>query len=187
MQIRIRYSEVLDGLFRKLQDQNYPDPDLVSEKTEQFKEVWGNHEKDILQALQKVLGLNFFHQTVDVFVVGKVPNSISTPTIIHMNMDDDRFLYVLTHELIHVLLSDNSEGRLFGKRIESLYPDEPKLVRNHVAVHSVLEIIFTDYIPKPDLLNNDKRISQDKPAYKKAWDIVERDNAQNILTQILKE
>lgn len=186
MRIRIRYSLVLDNLFKQLQSPaDYPEAENTLLLIEEFRSHWDRLESQILNALQQILGVNFVNPILDAFIVGEAPNSISTPIVIHTKMDKDRFIYVLAHELIHVLLSDNAEGVDFPEKLKNLYPNETWKTRNHIAVHAVLEKVFTELIPKPEYLIKDKEFCKNKPAYAKAWAVVSQEGYGNIINKLL--
>lgn len=187
MRIRIRYSIVLDNLFKQLLSQeDYPETENILLLIEEFRSHWDGLESQILSALQQVMGVNFVNPILDVFIVGDVPSSISTPVIIHSKLDKDRFIYILTHELVHVLLSDNAERINFSEKLQDLYPDEAWKARNHIAVHAVLEKVFSELVPKPEYLIRDKEFCKDKPAYARAWRVVDEEGCEKILDKLLR-
>ncbi len=187
MKIALNFSHVLDDLFRELQNsQDYPEPSQIILKSQEYQIIWDKFQKDILTAYQSMLGLTFSDKLIKVFVVGRIPHAISSPIIINSHMDDDRFLYVLSHELIHELLSENSEGKLFAKKIAQIYPTESFKTSVHVVVNAILQKLFVDYMDMPHLVETDRQISSGNEVYDKAWEIVDRDGKDKIIETIFK-
>ena len=175
-EIRIQYGWFLDRLFKEISEKNkgkYPGFKNIQNKINSFQKAWRPVEKKVLRGLIKILDLNFRQNTIDVFIVGKC-RSFSNPMVISSHYAKDDFVDVLTHEILHRLLTDNMNDRLNVSEIwDMMFPGERMTVRNHVLVHAVHKHIYLDILKSPKRLKNDIKTSSKFPDYKRSWDIVE--------------
>jgi hypothetical protein len=64
--------------------------------------VWNKYEKDILQELSEISGLNWEEEIIECYIV-YVGLSMSNPLTMHTFKEDSDFVDFLTHEMIHRL------------------------------------------------------------------------------------
>lgn len=163
-----------------------PDEETVEHVTEQYKTAWAKQETDILAGMQECFGFSFEKNIIDAHIVPKVV-PMSSPVLINTReTDPQNFVDVLTHELFHVLFSENNENTSFPeKTMLQRYPEEDGQTRSHVPVHAGLKYIYLDVLNEPDRLETDiQRCKNDLPAgYARAWEIVQ----ENDYTQIIRE
>lgn len=137
--------------------------------------AWKKVEADTLQKLRAITGLEFAQNFIDVYIVdGK--GAISDPMIIGGNCDSEAFIRNLTHELVHRILTDNTQHTTFDGRI--LYGAGAMGV--HVVVHAVLMAIWAEM----DLIHYiraDMTKCRKVKEYHQAWDIVNREGYMRIL------
>lgn len=177
------YNKIAKPMFRLMQ----PDKSLISkEKSEdiasEYISTWKPKEEKILTGLMDAYNLEFYKTTLDVYLCPRVP-TFSTPTVISMREEPDRFIDILTHELCHVLISDNKtlNRDQYFQVINKLYPDEERTVYNHILIHAGLKYVFEDVLQEPERTKRDIEAVDHNPPYKRAWEIVEQKGYKNIL------
>lgn len=150
--INIFHNKALDPIFiayikshEKWKDWVVPTDEEIEAKTKSFQAIWQENGDKILTAMQNVTGLSFVRNRIDISVVAGNPRSHSNPIIIKSSWTPEEFLNVLTHELIHNLVGDNSEitqnkWKPWTQIVEQ-YPNEPKLVKNHILVYFIMRKI----------------------------------------------
>jgi len=159
-------------------------PKIKEEKIKEYQKEWKKYEKNTLSAIQNITGLIFDHNIIDVYVVNPFKfGAISKPIIVGGGMSPDRFVCVLTHELIHRIMEDNIQGAHWHKKIKRMYSTETNMVSYHVAVHAILEGVLIK-INNQDMLIQDIRISNKHADYKRAWEIVKKAGHQNIINRL---
>src|SRR3989344_4777272 len=159
--------------------------DGLDKKFPILNRAWKKQEKKILNGLEKITGLEFMQNYVDVFLVN--PNgtpSISNPTIVVVKGDSDKFIRLLNHELIHKLCADNTTGINWHFKIQKMFKKENFQTANHVMVQAIFEALFTDILKKPKEVVRDIKECQDMPNYKRAWEIVKEEGYKNIIAKL---
>lgn len=186
-EIRITYGKFLDPLCRAVfQIKNpgklYPPETKTQRIIPLYKQKWAVLSDTILGSLEKILHLQFPHPLVDVYIVGRGP-TFSDPLIISSHWAPETFVDVLTHELIHRLLASHTQRADSGAIIATLFPNEPNLLRTHIVVHAVHAKIYHDILHAPQRMARNIERDQSKPAYRRAWEIVESVGYSSILDQ----
>ncbi len=181
--INIAYNRFLDPIFiewiqskPEWKDWKPPTKEEVLERIEKYKEEWRKYEKPILKGICSILKLPFVQNIVDVHIVSGNPRAFSNPIVMKSGYSPDEFVDVLTHELIHRLLSNHGES-VSTKVLVKLFPLEDNLTRIHILVHAVLKYIYLDVLKQPERLKkNMERSSQMATkgikAYHRAWEIL---------------
>lgn len=190
-QIKIKYGWLLYPIFKKLYEagakhtkSQFPTEGQVEGKVKAFQQAWAPYELKILQAMCSVLELDFYQNIVDVYVAGPSP-SFSDPMVITSELTPDRFLDVLTHELLHRLLTHNTRELDVKKIWSEMFPNRERTVRNHVIVHSVHKYIYLEILKEPHRLEKDINKTNGS-FYKESWQIVEEGGYQNIIAEFKK-
>jgi hypothetical protein len=199
-EIRINYSWLLKlDVSQKIARQNnltLPTDSEARSITEQYRCAWKMYGDKILFEMQRCLGLKFYKSIIDVHTAPYILPK-AQPLIIHLRESPDRFIDTLTHELAHVLLTDNTTISLLGEdrdiNLVELWQNlfgnenEPSVV-THIPVHAVLkQIIFK-------VFNDESRIDRDKEfvkkydivTYQKSWDYVEKVGHEEIIAKLKK-
>ena len=180
--IRIKYNRFLDPIFKayiksnpKWKDWVEPTEAEVKKRVKKYKEEWAKYEKEILEGVCNVLGLNFSQNIIDVHIVSGNDRQFSNPVVIKSSFETGEFINALTHELIHRLFSDNTQKVDALNFLEANFPKENKLTQNHILTHAILKFIYLDILKdKEKLEKNIKRSSKSSfPEYARAWEIVE--------------
>lgn len=154
-----------------------------------YEKAWKPCEQKILRGMCDIFGLEFSHNIIDVYIAPWFA-AFSDPLVIGVKFAPDRFVDVLTHELLHRLLTANTIvsidkgdelgwNKLFGKDI-----DFNTLV--HIPVHAGLQAIFCDVLKEPSRMERDKEQMHDFPAYKAAWEYVDKHGYETIIKDLKK-
>lgn len=190
-EVRIRFSELIYvHIAVPLHRSDKAPHPLLSEKqtiekVEQYKEEWQKYSQQILTGMCNVFDLNFYSPVVDAYVCPWVP-TISAPILIAARYNPDEFVDTLTHELLHVLLTDNqsySDIEKLGRVWRSLYPGMQQITRNHILVHAGMKHIYLDVLKAPSRLERDVEQCQRFAGYKAAWDYVNDKDYMQIITE----
>ncbi len=182
-QINIAYNRFLDPIFiewiqskPEWKDWKSPTKEEVLNRIEVYKKEWRKYEKSILKGMCHALKLSFVQNIVDVHIVSGNPRAFSNPIVMKSGYAPEEFVNVLAHELIHRLLSNNSET-IDMKVLVRLFPKEDSLTRGHVLIHAILKYIYLDILKQPNRLKMDLERSHSAAtkgvsAYQRAWEIV---------------
>lgn len=189
--IRIKFGWHLDPIFQaltklsqKIKDKSYPGEEEIEKKVESYKAAWISYEEKILKGISDILELEFFQDIIDVYIVGRA-QSFSDPMIVASTFEPDEFIDVLTHELLHRLLTDNTKKLNVVKIWSEMFPRKERLTRNHIILYAVHKYLYLE------VLKEEQRFKQDiertkNPEYKDAWNIVEEEGYEKIIDQFKK-
>lgn len=185
--LRENASKHLHELWGK--DKTLADDEWMEKRVADYKKAWKPLEHKILTAMTDLLGLSFRQNIVDVHIAPWF-NAFSDPMVIGVMKEPDEFVDILTHELIHRLLTDNTAvphdymlldewQKLFGK-------EHTFGMVVHIPVHAVHKAIYLDTLKEPkrlkrDIENNKKYDATD---YIGAWDYVEQHGYKDIIEQL---
>lgn len=197
-EIRISYSWLLaQGPSEVLAKEYNADRDYTDEDyrkwSDDYRNEWTKHERQILTAMQEVFGLEFYSGVIDVSLAPWfVPQS--DPMIINLQYEPDQFVDVLTHELLHVLLTDNRTYSMkssprelnLAERWEKLFGAREFNELVHIPVHAASKYIYLDVLGQQDRLHRDIEDVRHLPAYKAAWEYVESHDYKQII-QLISE
>lgn len=148
--------------------------------------IWKKDEKKIIVGMQKIAGLNFYQNLIDVYLVAGYRSAFSTPLVMNRKYDGELFIDVLTHEILHRLLTDNTQGRT-GRWPAKAYPKiKDQKTLNHILVHAIHKEIYLKILKRPDRLQMDIDRCKEWPSYKRAWEIVEKEGHLNIIDKFRK-
>lgn len=133
------------------------------EKTKIFRKLWLDKGEEILVSMIKNTGFNFYKNTIDVYITKSVIKTVSDPIIIKSIEKEDRFLSILTHELIHVLIDDFCYIKKIDKKtlLENLrkkFPNENDNVLIHILTHRIHKDVYIDVFKDKsfELIDSDK-------------------------------
>lgn len=165
-----------------------PDNRWMAQRVAEYRSAWHPIEKPVLRGMTEALGLSFRQNAIDVYVAPNF-NVIGNPLIIGTTQDPDIFTDILTHELIHRLLTDNTTlpfemrlrpewERLFGKR--------PYAELVHIPVNAVHTALYLDVLEAPQLLarNIDLNRRHKDADLIRAWEYVTRHDYMKIIKQV---
>lgn len=188
-EVRIKFGFFLEPVFEAHHRVEHPEwksppSSEVFKKIDEFDAAWKPYEHKILQGLVDTLGLDFYQNVVDVFIVSGMRGGFSTPMFIGSNREPDQFIDTLTHELVHRLISDNTKKIDWKKLHQEQFPDvKETLVLNHIFVHAVHKKIYLEVLNEPYRYERDLARCERFPAYKEAWRIVNEVGYQKIIDE----
>lgn len=190
-EVRIEFSYLIYNMIAKPMWSHFRageklmEPRRAQEVLIKYREAWQPHEQAILQGMCEAFDLRFYKSVLDVYVSPGIP-TFSRPTIIITEFDADEFIDVLAHELLHVLITDNTtydSDEKLGDVLESIYPDYSRLTRNHILVHAALKHLYLDVLKEPRRLARDIENCKKLPDYAKAWEVVEERGYKELIEE----
>jgi len=141
--------------------------------------------KSILKEMSKITGLKWKEKKIICYVVG-IGRSYSDPLTVRLYRNKSDFVDILTHELIHqIQMQNSSKTKNWFKYINKKYKTETSLTRKHILIHAVHWKILEKMFGKGRLKKNIKSLPKLKD-YKRAWKIVEKDGADEIIKKFKK-
>jgi hypothetical protein len=188
-EIRINFSWLLyDGECRHLDGVLNPGesklarPQQYEARTQAYRKAWATYQTIILRGMTEVLDLSFYRPVI-VVTVAPCFRNISAPLILNFAPDPDRFVDVLTHELLHVLQTDNHKHQTFGPHAtvdllaewRRLFGDHERVTLVHIPLHALHKYLYLDVLKAPERLERELstlRNVQTAGAYLEAWDYV---------------
>ncbi len=194
VEIRIFPTYLMDRI-GLLGDAHFSKPNLkpyeFEERVKKYRKAWKKKEKTILPAMQEMLDLCFYTNTIDVTITPwQSYISMSSPLIIDCTSQPDEFVDLLTHELFHVLFTDNQiinrgddgSGRL--KWDELFGETENWTLIIHIALNACLKYIYLDILKEPKRLKRDMEHSKIFEDYRLAWEYVEANDYTQIIDKV---
>ncbi len=188
--IIIRYNRFLDPIFeayirsyKEWENWDKPSLELVHKNVKMYRKEWQKYGKEALIAMQKVTGLRFKRNHIDIFVVSGNPRSFSSPIVVKSRFSKVDFINVAVHELIHCLYADNYE------KVNGLISvgQENLIVTDHVVLFAILKYIYLDVFKEPKRLKADiKFCKNSKFGYDTAWKIVQDGDYRKIISDFRK-
>jgi len=192
--IELRYSRIHDDRYRnssliqknlKKKKKTYPSMKKIESYTMAVKKVWKKEEKSILKEMSKITGLKWKEKKIICYVVG-IGRSYSDPLTVRLFKNKSDFVDILTHELIHQIQMQNSSRiKNWFKYINKKYKTETGLTRGHILLHAIHWKILEKMFGKGRLKKNIKSLQKLKD-YKRAWKIVEKEGADEIIKKFKK-
>ena len=187
--LRENASQHLHELWGK--DSPLADDDWMEKRVADYRKAWKPYEEKVLSAMTELLGLSFRQNIVDVHIAPWF-RAFSDPMVIGVMKEPEEFVDILTHELIHRLLTDNT-----ATPHDTPYLDEwQKLFGNehtfgmtvHIPVHAVHKAIYLDVLEEPERLKRDVENNKQFEAtdYIGAWDYVDEHGYKEIISQLRK-
>ena len=159
--------------------------------TKAYQQAWQPIETKILAGMTNILGLSFKQNIIDVYVAPWF-NAFSDPLVIGVTLEPDLFVDILTHELIHRLLTDNTtvpDEALLLTEWHQLFGEQNSFgMTVHIPVHAVHKAIYLDVLKAPERLERDVANNQKNNAtdYLNAWNYVDEHGYQEIITKLQK-
>ena len=198
-EIRIYYSYLLADFESKIIAEKF---DLKMDTEEQFivwagnyRAEWSKYEGEIIPALQKALGVKFYKKVIDVNCAPFFRPK-SDPLIMNFKNLPDKFVDELTHELCHVLLTDNTKAQhhSYKRRVnlldiwEDLFGRHDTNTLVHIPVQALMQHIYIDVLKDPSRLERDKKDSKryGHGEYTDSWNYVEKHGYKEIIEKLKK-
>ncbi len=163
------------------------DEQFALDTMQRYYDTWAPYEQKVLAAMCELTGLRFRQNIIDVYVA-PFYNSFSDPLFLATKYESDRVVEVLAHELMHRLLTDNTDNHYlasFSDEWRKMFGDEHTwntLV--HIPVHALMQGVFEEYVKEPGRIVRDKHEYENYPDYKAAWDYVEQVGYKTIIAKL---
>lgn len=201
-EIRIQFSWLLYGTISPVLHKKYGNAEeklqsgeYYEEQTDSYRKAWQTADNQILKALTKELDIEYKQSIIDVNLAPWI-RAVSSPLIIGFGTSPNQFVSILIHELIHVLLTDNTKVSIRGKSAgevdllsvwKSLFGDDHSFdTLVHIPVHALSKFIYLDILEEPSRLQHDMDDVKEYPDYKLSWDYVEAHDYKEIITNLKK-
>ncbi|HLZ57290.1 MAG TPA: hypothetical protein VKR06_10110 [Ktedonosporobacter sp.] len=200
-EIRINFSPLLYNdecrqldLFLNNGKRKMASPEKYAARTEEYRKAWANYQTVILRGMTEVLELSFYRPVIDVTLAPYFGHK-STPLILNFHPDPDRFVDVLTHELLHVLQTDNNKHQTLGPHStidlvaewQKLFGKHERLTLAHIPLHALHKYMYLDVLKAPERLErelNAVRNFQTPGAYLQAWEYVNERDYREMVDEI---
>lgn len=146
----------------------------MEKKVKEYRTAWAKSETTVLRGICEILNLEFSHNIINVHVVSCWTSAMSSPLIIPSYYSSDEFPHILTHELLHRLLCDNTQGVDTLSIQQKMFPAGfTSVTRNHIILHAAHKIFLLKVLCRPDLWAWQLKKHQKFPDYKASCDYVE--------------
>ena len=179
--VRIRQSLVLNEYFELSQEG-------LNSIVAAYRQAWKKKGEGIIDGLEKVTGLNYAQNIIDVYVIiHYLKDVIGNPIIISGRYLPEEFVQVLTHILIHRLVSDNRQHENWHIRAQKLYPRKDIDVANHIMTNAILEALYVDVMGNTDKVIwsiKHYEIFKKREAHKQAWDFINQYGQQDVVASL---
>lgn len=165
-----------------------PNSEWTAQKVDQYRKAWRPQERKILRGLVELLGLSFRQNVIDVYVAPYFPTS-GDPLIISTAHEPNVFADILTHELIHRLMTDNTttpHTLRLSPKLECLYGKRPYAELVHIPVNAIHKALYLDILASPELLERNIALNKeyDDTSCIRAWNYVNSHDYKEIIARL---
>mgnify|MGYP001574134353 CR=1 FL=1 len=146
--------------------------------------------EEYLRDMTNILGITWKRKEIEVWMVSLNIGCFSRPLTLSFSKqnnqprDVDHIIDDLTHELIHNALIEQPNYNNAIERLSKDFESEPFRMHVHVLVHAVHAIIYKTK-RGTQRMEWDISNSQNYPPYQRAWEVVQKEGAENILGKYL--
>lgn len=161
----------------------------MEKRVSDYQKAWKPFEQKVLLGMTELLGLSFRQNIIDVHIAPWF-KAFSDPLIIGVSQEPDVFVDILTHELLHRLLTDNTtipyETELLPEWQKLFGEDHTFGALVHIPVHAVHKAIYLDVLNDSSRLDRDIAINKTRNAtdYIAAWEYVEKHGYKQIIKKL---
>ena len=165
---------------------------FVKDYIKSIKQDWEKVGSRVFSLLSELTGLSWKEKKIPCYVIKRsslLP--ISSPLTIPIeheggknlySLTKERFIDMLTHELIHNLFIQNEKTDKYFDLIFDKYPGEEFNTVLHLIVHALHKKIFLEIFDEKRL-KKEIEISKFYPEYKRSWEIVEGEGEDKIIEE----
>ena len=173
------------------------DPSKIEEESKDFIvsliEEWNKVKEGVISYIEELTNLKYKSQKINCYVIHtSTMNPISDPLSIAINfkmgdeiftLTKERFVDMMIHELIHNLFIENEKEtkEYFNKLLSGMYSDNWN-ISTHVLIHAIHKKIFEKFFEKKRF-DEEIESSSYYPDYKTAWEIVEKEGSDEIISK----
>lgn len=168
--------------------QKYPSAKQIQNYIKKVENLWSKDEKKVLTALQNITSLKWKSKYIQCYIVGRCIPFSDPLTLSVYDKNPDCFIDTLIHELIHQLFTQNGnfeQSKKAWNYIRRKYKYESHRAKTHIPLFAIYSYIYMKFYEERRLQMSIKSIIS-LPAYKKAWDIVQKVGYQNIIREFRK-
>jgi hypothetical protein len=187
-EIVFRNSWIYDMMLKPLWPKKFKRPtEKVYDKVIKELEIeWKKTGRRILKELAAVTKLKWHEKEIVAYItVGVYP--FSDPLTLNLYGDTQHRIDVLTHELVHRILSDRRNWPKYQKnwnKIIAKYKNEAPNTKHHIVIHAIHEHILRKFYDENRLDKETKSVKDTD--YKKSWQIVKKEGYKNIIANLTK-
>ena len=193
--VRIEYAKHLDPYFKSLFKYNqeaglisnelhYPDSESILQKVQEYNRAW-LLRIPVLEYLQTTLKLDFNQTIIDAYIIGQMRGAISTPILTSSQLPSQKYIDVLTHEIIHRLIADNRQNIDVPAIFTTMFPGETDLCKIHVIVNALMKKVYLDFLNEPKRLSDNLERDTNSADYMKSWEIVDQLGENIIINEFI--
>lgn len=146
---------------------------------------WAREGDRIIKAIEAVTKLKFFNAPLTVYMT--TDHSLSDPLTLKIAQSTNDNIDNLTHELIHVLLTQNyNRNAKFVSKWElylSYFNPQPMLVKSHVIVHAV-HYLVSKKLRFPKRRHQRILSYSQREEYRRAWQIARKMGYKNVVAML---
>jgi hypothetical protein len=159
-------------------------PDKVNMFLNKIRLWWKEEGTSILKEMIAVTGLEWRAPQLNCYIITE-NHAFSDPLTMHCIDDKNKFIDLLTHELIHNLIGDNLEKvKPITEYIFKKYKDEEVITVYHVWLYAIHSHIFLKLYGEKRLKAHFNNIID--PPYKRAIKLVQEKGHVKILSEFKK-
>jgi len=187
--IVFRHSHAYDQVYRDISRvKDYPQEHEIVDCIRAVQKIWSRINKNILKEIEKITKLEFKEDKIVCYVVGKAIPFSDPLTIPIYKEEHNYFIDTLIHELIHILFTQ--EGNLIKaghawKYIFKKYENETFNTKIHIPLHAVHTHIYNKFFSK-ERLEHDIIELYNLHAYRRSWEIVNKEGYKNVIKEFTK-
>ena len=178
--IEFVYSSIYDSMWPK--PKKKLSENIIDNYLNSIEKIWKKEGGKILSEISKISGLKWKEEKIKCYLLSG-GRCFSYPLTITYFKDKNRFIDILTHELIHqiqIQYADWDKWKFYFFKNYGKYNQESLLTKGHIFLNAVHYKILKKLYGKKRLNLNIKR--HDKWAdYKRAWEIVKEEGYENII------
>jgi len=184
--IEFRYSWIYDQFCKsEAKTKNYPTSAKIEKYMRTVEPLWRKEEKKILTEMSRVTGITWEEKNIICYFVGEhIP--FSDPLTIPATRKKERFVDILTHEMIHILFRQNKANDKVIAWISKTYPEEADRTKLHVPIHAIHKHILLKFFGQKRLDAEIKSLKHLKD-YRRSWEIVQEEGYENIIKRFRQE
>lgn len=181
------YEDIKPAYEKPADDLHKLDYKFIQRTLNRYEKAWRPYENKLVQGMCELFELEFRQNTIDIFAA-PFYRSFSSPMFIATKYTSDRAVDVITHEILHRLLSDNlqvdSSKPYVREWKKAIGTHDNFNIAVHIPVHAALQALFDDVINEPERTLRDKRLCQQWSDYDAAWKYVDRVGYKTVIERV---
>ena len=177
-----RRSWLYDNALAREPNWKKPEESFMRKHFQKIQDEWKLIEAKMLRAVSSTTKLPWNEKEIVVyFTYGVVP--YSDP----LTINPVSTIHTITHELIHCIISEPENWGKIEKNWESLvaeYKGENQKCKTHIVIHAIHLAILKQHFDNKTI--QEEMIQVKHPDYIRSWEIVKRDDYENIVSKLVK-